>query len=222
MIRVCILIPAYNEAAQIGRLVRTLKSIGYDPLVVDDGSKDSTAEESEANGARVIRHKKNMGKGAALRSGIEHILREDHEAVLIMDGDAQHSSNDIQKFIELANEHRNAFIIGNRMGDTKNMPLDRKLTNMFMSFIVSRICGQDIPDSQCGFRLVRRELLERTKIESDKFEVESELLIKAGRAGAKILSVPIETCYGEEASQINPFWDTFRFIIFLIKLPFMK
>lgn len=221
-LNVAILIPAYNESAEIGKLTKTLKSMGLSPTVVDDGSNDETAEEAKAGGATVIRHKKNLGKGAAIKTGINHILGEDYDAVLIMDGDAQHSADDVQKFIDLANKHQNAIIIGNRMGDTRNMPLNRKLANMFMSFIVSLICGQKIPDSQCGFRLIRKELLKYIKVESDRFEVESEILIKASRSGVKILSVPIKTLYGKEFSQINPFWDTFRFLIFLLRRSFMR
>lgn len=220
--KVGILIPAYNESAQIRQLAATIKSMGFFPIVVDDGSNDGTVEEAKAGGAKVIRHGKNLGKGASLKTGFEYILNEDYDAVLIMDGDGQHSPNDIQKFIDAANNHQNVMVAGNRMGNAGNMPLDRKLTNMFMSFIISRICGQKIPDSQCGFRLIKRELLKNIEVKSSKFEVESEILIKANRAGAKILSVPIETLYGKEASQINPFRDTFRFIIFLFKRSLMK
>lgn len=192
--------------------------MGFHPIVVDDGSSDGTAEEARANGAIVIRHEKNLGKGASLKTGIEYILNnEEWEAVLIMDADAQHSPNDIQKFIGKAMTVGNVLVIGNRMGNTRNMPVDRKLANMFMSFIVSIICGQKIPDSQCGFRLIKKDLLKNISIESARFEVESEILIKASHLGAKILSVPIETLYGEESSQINPLLDTFRFIIFLIR-----
>ncbi len=222
MNNVCVLIPAYNESSQIGPLVKSLRSQGHTPVIVDDGSQDDTAKKARAAGANVITHNKNMGKGASLKTGIEYALQKGYDAVLIMDGDAQHSSGDIHKFIDLADKRKNALIIGNRMGDTKNMPVERKLTNRFMSYIVSRICGQDIPDSQCGFRLVNRDLLEKIDIESKRFEVESELLIKASRAGAVIISVPIDTFYGKEESKINPLRDTFRFIIFLIKLPFMK
>ena len=220
--KVGILIPAYNEATRIGQLVKTIKSSGFLPIVIDDGSTDGTAEKAEVNGAKIIRHKQNLGKGASIKTGFEHMLAEGYDAILIMDGDGQHSPDDIRKFIDLGNKHRNIMVVGNRMNDTRNMPLDRKLTNMFMSFIMSFICGQKIPDSQCGFRLISRELVKNIKIESSRFEVESEILFKASRAGAKILSAPIETLYQKETSQINPFWDTCRFILFLLKLPFMK
>jgi len=221
-LKVGILIPAYNESGGIKELVTRLKGMGFTPTVIDDGSTDNTAEEAREGGAEVISHKRNLGKGASLKTGFEHTLKEGYDAVLIMDGDGQHSPADIKKFLELAEKHTDAMIIGNRMDNTKNMPRDRKLTNMFMSFITSLICGQKIPDSQCGFRLIRKELLQNITIESLRFEVESEILIKACRRGTKILSVPIETLYGKEASQINPIWDTCRYVAFLLRLPFLK
>ena len=221
--KIGILIPAYNESEQIEELVREIKSKGFLPTVIDDGSVDGTGDKAEAGGAKVVHHEHNMGKGASLRTGFRYMLDEGYDAALIMDGDAQHSPADIHKFIKLAEEtEENTLLIGNRMIDTKNMPLDRKLTNMFMSLLTSLICGQKIPDTQCGFRLLKKEALKNIKIECSRFEVESEILIKASRIGTKVLSVPIDTLYKREESQINPFWDTWRFIIFLIKLPFMK
>ena len=222
MMKIGVLIPAFNEASQIGQVVKSVKFHGFLPIVVDDGSTDGTADIAESSGANVIRHAQNMGKGASLKTGIKHILDEGYDAVLIMDGDGQHSAGDIQAFIDSSSKDKNILVVGNRMNHTRNMPIDRKITNMFMSFILSLVCRQKIPDSQCGFRLIKRDLLKKINIQSNRFEVESELLVKACRAGAKIRSVPIETLYGEEASQINPFCDTFRFIIFLLKTFFTK
>jgi len=221
-LKIGILIPAYNESDHIGRLVKDIKLIGLEPTVVDDGSTDSTAEEARSSGADVIRHAQNLGKGAALKKGFRHMLDKGYDAVLIMDGDGQHSPEEVVKFISLGDKEPNALVVGDRMGDTKKMPLGRKLTNIFMSFVMSAICGQGIPDSQCGFRLIRKDLLEKIDIKSSRFEVESEILVKASRAGAKIISVPIESIYAREASQINPLRDTYRFVAFLIKLPFIK
>ena len=214
-----VLIPAYNESSHIGPLIKELRGLGIETIVVDDGSVDDTAKEAEENGAKLIRHRKNMGKGAALKTGFEYILNEDKEcdAILIMDGDGQHSPSDINAFTKMAEERKGSFIIGNRMGNVKDMPLDRKLTNRFMSMIISALCGQRIPDTQCGFRLLRRDLVNKLDIEFSRFEVESELLIKASRLGSAILSVPIQTLYGQESSQINPFHDTIRFVSFLLK-----
>lgn len=216
--KVGILIPAYNESGHIGDLLPRLKSMGFAPIVIDDGSMDNTAEKAFEAGAKVIRHEKNLGKGEALKTGFAAAVKDDYDAVIIMDGDAQHSPNDIEKLIKTAEKNPGAMVIGNRMGNAANMPLTRKLTNRFMSLLVSCICRQKIPDSQCGFRLIRKDLLKNIRIDSSRFEVESEILIRASAAGIKIISVPIETLYGREASQINPFWDTCRFIYFLIRI----
>ena len=182
-----ILIPAYNEATRIGNLVQTISDMGFSTTVVDDGSQDRTAAEAKTTGANVICHKKNLGKGASLKTGLEYMLKAGYDAVLIMDGDGQHSPNDIQKFIDAANNHEDIMVVGNRMDDTRNMPLDRKFTNRFMSFIVSLICGQKIPESQCGFRLLKRSLLKNISIEisvlSPPWQVESYNDIKIGTHG---------------------------------------
>lgn len=220
--KIAILIPAYNEAKEIGRLARAIKGMGLLPIVVDDGSTDKTALQAEANGAKVLRNKQNLGKGASLKRGFEYMLNKGYDAVIIMDGDGQHSPDEIQKFIDAASKEENILVTGNRMTNTKKMPFDRKITNIFMSFIMSSICAQKIPDTQCGLRLIKANLLKKISVASSRFEVESEILVKASRMGTKILSIPIESRYGKESSQINPFWDTCRFIVFLLKLPFMK
>jgi len=86
-----------------------------------------------------------------------------------------------------------------------------------MSYLISRMCGHDIPDTQCGFRLIKRAVLESVKLSSANYEIESELLLKAAKKGFKIESVPVKTIYENESSRINPFVDTIRFIIFLIR-----
>lgn len=217
-----ILIPAYNESEHIGALVRRLEEMGKKPIVIDDGSKDDTALKASDAGAKVISHDKNLGKGEALKTGFAVAINDGYDAVIIMDGDAQHDPKDIIKLTQAAERNPNALILGNRMGNAPNMPLTRKLTNRFMSLLVSAICRQNIPDSQCGFRLIRTDLIKKIRIDSSRFEVESEILVKASAAGVRIISVPIETLYGREASQINPFWDTCRFIYFLLKIAVSK
>ena len=108
-------------------------------------------------------------------------------------------------------------VIGNRMSDTAIMPIARKLTNKFMSYLISRMCGHDIPDTQCGFRLIKRRVLESVSLNSSNYEIESELLLKAAKNGFKIESVPVKTIYEDEESRINPFVDTIRFIAFLVR-----
>lgn len=214
---ICCLIPSYNEAASIGAIVKRLRDGGYAVYVVDDGSTDVTASIAESEGAIVIRHKTNLGKGAALREGFKRVLRDGYDAVIVMDGDGQHEINDIPSFINKSEKSDTALIIGNRMLDTSSMPRVRRIVNRFMSYLLSKVAGQEVPDSQCGFRLIKREALAGISLESSNFEIESEMILKAAWAGFKIESVPIKTVYRNETSKVHPVFDTFRFIAFMVK-----
>jgi glycosyltransferase involved in cell wall biosynthesis len=219
--KTCVLIPSYNEEKTIGNIVKDVHSLGFDVFVVDDGSTDDTEKIANEAGAFVLRHKKNEGKGFALRNGFNYILNLDYDVIITMDGDGQHSVKDIEKFITaVQNNTEIGVIIGNRMFNTKDMPYTRILTNIFMSFITSIFCRQEVSDTQCGFKLVKRVVLENIKLLTSNFEIESEILIRASRLGYKILSIPIETIYLDSSlrySKISPIIDTFRFIKFMFK-----
>ena len=214
----CVLIPSYNEARTIGLITRDLKRRGLAVYVVDDGSTDETADIARREGAVVIAHDRNKGKGASLIDGFACILKENFDAVLIMDGDGQHESNDIDNFFKRMDETGADIVIGNRMSDTASMPAERNITNKVMSYVISKMCGQTIPDTQCGFKLIKRSVLENVKFEFSNFEIESEILLRAARKGFKIESVPIKTVYKDETSKIKPFFDTMRFFHFLIRM----
>ena len=102
------------------------------------------------------------------------------------------------------------------MAMTRGMPVLRIMTNRFMSWVISAIAKQYIPDTQCGFRLVKKEVLEKINLSTSKYETESEILIKAARLGFRIEFVPVETIYSGQKSQINPFVDTLRFLRFIV------
>jgi hypothetical protein len=108
------------------------------------------------------------------------------------------------------------------MLDVSSMPEERKHTNRFMSYLISLISGQRVPDSQCGYRLIKREVLEKIRLEASNYEIESEMIIRAARAGFRIESVPIKTIYRDEKSRVNPVIDTLRFIVFITKILFTR
>ena len=218
----CILIPSDNESKTIGRIIRHLKGRGLVVYVVDDGSIDDTAKIAESEKAVVLKHRENKGKGASLIEGFRHVLKKNYDAVLVMDGDNQHDPSDINNFVEEANQTGADMVIGNRMNDTSSMPYIRTVTNKWMSGIISFLSGQRILDSQCGFRLIKKEVLEKIELESSNYEIESELILKAARGGFKIGSVPIKTVYQNEKSRINPFLDTIRFVRFMLKFLFER
>jgi len=215
--KTCVVIPTYNEEKAIDGLINSIQLLGFDMVIVDDGSTDNTVKIATDKGVVVIRNLKNEGKGASLIKGFNYSLDKGFDAVVCMDGDGQHLPEEIPNFIRIAEHSTSSIFVGNRMNKTRNMPLIRILTNKFMSWLVSQVARQKIYDTQCGFRLIKSDVLRKVTLKSSKFEIESELLIEASRAGFKIESVPIRSVYAGEKSQINPFFDTIRFIKFILK-----
>jgi len=215
--KTCVIIPTYNESRVIAELTREIRQQNLEVVVVDDGSCDNTAQIAADNGAIVLRNPNNEGKGASLIKGFHYALSKDFDAVITMDGDGQHEPADILYFMRLAQYSNSAILVGNRMTKTKNMPLLRLLTNKLMSWFISFVARQKVPDTQCGFRLIKKDLLEKLNLRTSKYEVESEIIIKASRLGFKIESVPIKTIYSLEKSQIHPIIDTLRFFRFIVK-----
>ncbi len=220
--KICVLIPAYNESKRIGNLVSqilTLKEI-TEIVVVDDGSFDSTYEEAKKAGATVLKHEKNKGKGAALRTGFSYVKGKDLSAVITMDGDGQHNWREIPLFIEIFKKSGADIIVGSRMQKCKDMPLIRYLTNRFTSFVTSLIGKCKVTDSQSGFRLISIDVLKKLELSSSNFEIESEVIIKAGRKGAQIKEIPISTIYladSTKKSKIHPLIDTLKFFRLVIR-----
>jgi glycosyltransferase involved in cell wall biosynthesis len=215
--RTCVIIPAYNEAKAIAAVIKEIKKQNLDVVVIDDGSIDNTSGIAQESRAIVLRNEINEGKGESLKKGFEFALNNNFDAVLTMDGDGQHLPEEIPLFLQLAKNSDTGVFIGNRMLKTKYMPWVRILTNKFMSWLISSVAKQKIYDSQCGFRLIKKEVLKKINLVTSKYETESELLIKASRLGFKIESVPIKTIYLGEKSQINPFIDTIRFFRFILR-----
>jgi len=220
-VRTCVIIPTYNESRAISGLIAQIVKLGLEAIIIDDGSVDQTVKLATAAGAKVLVNPKNMGKGAALIKGYHFALAQGYDAVISMDGDGQHSPGDLLKFIQKAQDSQSVLIVGNRMGLTAKMPFLRVATNFLMSKFISLIVRQYIPDTQCGYRLAKKELLQKINLSTSKYETESEILIKAAHLGYKIDSIPVATIYCGHKSQINPLVDSFRFVRFMI-LEFLR
>lgn len=210
--KVAAVIPAYNEERRIGAVVKAVRAQNLDVLVVDDGSKDGTAAAAEAAGAQVLRHEGNQGKGVALNNAFRAARERGYEVVVTLDADGQHPPGEISRFVEAYVRTGIPVLIGNRMADTVGMPLVRRWTNRLMSWGLSRLMGQYVPDTQCGFRLYRCDVIPFIEASSQRFAAESEILLHVARRGIRIGAVPISTVYGDERSKINPIVDTFRFV----------
>ncbi|MBN1793639.1 MAG: glycosyltransferase family 2 protein [Candidatus Omnitrophica bacterium] len=214
---VAVLIPAYQEAGSIFEVVTSCRLLGFDVLVVDDGSSDDTSERAQRAGAIVFRHPYNQGKGAAIQTAITHGLRQSYSQFVFMDADGQHVPDEVDLFLTEQRRSSCDMIIGNRMLNPYGMPFIRRLTNSVMSFLISLIIRQKIPDTQCGYRLVSRRVLESITLTSSNYEIESEMLLKAGSRHFTIGSVPIRSVYRREKSNIRPLEDTVRFCMFIIR-----
>ncbi len=213
----CILIPVHNEEKSIGLIVKSLKSKGFDIIVIDDGSQDDSFKCAEKQGARVFKNKEKSGKGASIRRGFQLICDENYDGVIMMDGDAQHAVEDIKQFVEAAAKYPQSIIVGNRMQHAAGMPLIRYLTNKFMSFLISLASWKYIPDTQCGYRYIGCDVLRAMDLGSTGFEIETEILMKARKKGVAVYSVPIKTIYQNEESKINPLKDSIRFFVYFFK-----
>lgn len=205
-----VVIPCRNEQAAIGDLVRAVHGVLPTVIVVDDGSADGTVREARGAWADVIVPGRSQGKGAALRVGWQRARECGFSWVLCMDGDGQHAPADIPAFLECAERTGASLVIGNRMNDARHMPLLRRIVNRWMSRRLSQMAGVDLPDSQCGFRLVRLQALERIPLSATHFEIESEQVLAFSAAGERIEFVPIQVIYKSERSRIHPVRDTLR------------
>jgi glycosyltransferase involved in cell wall biosynthesis len=203
-------IPCFNEAAEIGAVVAAVRRQLPAVIVVDDGSTDKTAETAKLAGTEIISLPKNSGKGAALRSGWQRARELGFTWVLMLDGDGQHSADEIPDFFSCAEKNGAKLVVGNRMENSSAMPWLRRNVNLWMSKRISRLAGTQLPDSQCGFRLAHLETLLSLPIAANRFEIESEMLVAFLAAREKINFVPVQTIYKTRASKIRPLADTFR------------
>jgi len=210
-LRAAAVIPAYQEEKHVAEVARRVRAQLEHVLVVDDGSTDATAERARRAGVDVIVHPQNRGKGESIKTGMRYWLDRGIDYVVLLDADGQHLPEEIVHFIDAAGQHNAKIFVGTRMNDVTSMPWVRRVVNRYMSDKISRACGQQIPDTQCGFRMLHRDLIPELLGGTNRFDYETEMLIIASRNGHRIAAVPITTVYSDEVSSIHPVRDTLRF-----------
>jgi glycosyltransferase involved in cell wall biosynthesis len=210
--RIAAVIPAYHEAHHVAEVARRVRAQLEHVVVIDDGSNDGTEEQARSSEVEVVVHPQNRGKGESIKTGLRYWLERGMDYIVTLDADGQHLPEEIPRFVEAATQNPEAKIfLGSRMSDTASMPFVRRMVNRYMSAKISRACGQKIPDTQCGFRMLHRDLVPDFLRGGDRFDYETEMLLIATRKGERIVSVPITTVYSDEVSSINPMRDTLRF-----------
>ena len=209
--RVAAVIPAYQEETHVAEVAHRVRAQLEHVLVVDDGSTDATAEKARSAGVDVIVHPQNRGKGESIKTGLRYWLDRGIDYVVLLDADGQHLPEEIVRFLDAAGQNEAKIFVGTRMNDVTSMPLMRRVVNRYMSDKISRACGQKIPDTQCGFRMLHRDVIPALLGGTNRFDYETEMLIIASRNGYRIAPVPITTVYSDEVSSIHPVRDTIRF-----------
>lgn len=210
--RICVLIPAYNAAGTLGSVLTKVRSLGLDMIVVNDGSTDQTAQIAREYGAQLLEHPRNLGKGAALRTGFQYLLQKDYHLVITLDADGQHDPSEIPSLLNIFHIVQPDLLIASRAGEFDRMTFLRRFWNRLGVKAVSRLCHADITDSQSGFRFIRTELLKEISLTTAGFEMELELLIQSCKKGFGVLSIPIsvQRVDGTSSSHFRPITDTWR------------
>jgi glycosyltransferase involved in cell wall biosynthesis len=210
--RFCVIIPALNAERTLPKIVTDARCQLEPVLVIDDGSSDNTGEVAHAVGARVVRHEVNRGKGAALKTGFAWALASGFDGAITLDADGQHLPREIQKFLAAREETGADLIIGGRSHLFAHMLPRRRAANRFSAWCIAKTSGAPISDSQSGFRFYSANLLRRLTLRTNGFDMESEVIVRAGRTDLKIVTIPIDLGFvdGISTSHYRPLKDTLR------------
>lgn len=210
-----VLIPAFKAAKDLNDFLPSLLTTvpNNRVCVVDDASHDDTESVCSHYKVECLRQDINQGKGAALKKGFAYLLNKNARWILTMDADGQHSVADIALFLDAVKKNPDAgMIIGARSIKLKTMPPARIFSNTVTSAILSAMCRKKILDSQCGYRIYSSELFKKINLQHKRFEMESEVILKACSAGFPVRFVPVQTLYCSTQSHISHFKDILRWI----------
>ena len=222
MMRVQALVPAFNEARTIAKVVTGLFPHVAAVCVVDDGSTDGTADAARGAGADVMVNPGDRGKGTAIRSGLARVLEGDCSHVLLIDGDLQHLPEEAPLLIAEAERTGADVVLGERRFDRRAMPASRYHANRIGSLALSRFLGVAIRDTQCGFRLFKADVLRSLPLKARGYDIETEMLVKIKRRGGLISSVPITAVYTGQRSKLRPVRDTTKTCFLAVYYRFLE
>lgn len=225
----CVIVPAYNEGMVLKEVllssnkVFTKSQYKIDIIVVNDGSKDNTAEQAVKSGAIVINHILNSGAGGATATGLSYAMQQGYTAAATMDADGQHSPQDVIKGFDLLFKLKSDLLIGSRLIDSRGMSRVKILGNRGLSIITRILFGINTTDSQSGLRIFGRRALEELRWTTSGYEFCSEMLWRANQIGLKIGEYPITaiyTDYSRGKGQSN--WNAINIVKSLLKRRFVE
>ena len=203
MRRVCVVIPAYNEATVIGEVVKSAREVflkskkayDIDIVVVNDGSKDETANEAKKGGAIVINHILNSGAGSATLTGLAYARQHNYDIAATMDADGQHAPDDVLEGIKSIDQGNADLLIGSRLIDNRGMSKIKVLGNKGLSLFTYLLFGINVTDSQSGLRIFSRRAIDGLRWKSTGYEFCSEMIWRAKQARMSVSEYPIKAIY---------------------------
>ncbi|MCK4539872.1 glycosyltransferase family 2 protein [Candidatus Parcubacteria bacterium] len=204
--KVYAVIPAYNEENNIISTINNIKKYISNIIVIDDGSEDDTyalLKQNFNNQITILKHKINLGKGAAIKTGCEAAIKMGAKTLVMIDGDGQHMGEDIPKLIHKLEKEKLDIIFGLRTF-SKKMPLLMRAGNKFLSFIINLVSKIKLEDTQSGFRIFTADAYKKIHWVSTDYSVETEMIIRAGKHNLKYGTVPIQTIYKDNHKGTTP------------------
>lgn len=219
--KIVVIIPAYNEEKTIGQVIKEVKNHVDNIIVIDDGSGDQTysVAKNSAQNIVVLRHKINLGKGAALKTGCEAALKLNADIIAIMDADGQHSPKDLLKLLNKLQKENLDIVFGMRPMN-KEMPILMRLGNKFLTKTINILFGISIQDTQSGLRTFTKNAYYKIKWLACDYFAETEMIINAAKNRLKYQEVPIETIYHDTYKGTTIF-DGIKVFINILKNKFI-
>jgi dolichol-phosphate mannosyltransferase len=190
-------IPAYNEATRIARVVEDARKYAVKVIVVDDGSLDGTGKVAEKAGAFVVKHFENAGPGAATMTGIEAAKAMGATIVVTLDADEQHDAHDIPALLEPLKQGKADIVFANRFGQRNRIPFIRRLFNAAGNLVTFVATGKWVSDSQCGFKAFGPKSLKDIDLRMRGFEFCTEIVRESVQHRWKVAQVPVKVMYSE-------------------------
>lgn len=212
------IIPAYNEGKRVAAIIKDTLKIVKNVVVVDDGSSDDTYNVSIEAGATTLRHMINLGKGSALKTGIEYCIGQEAKRIVVLDADGQHDPKLIPQFLQLLD--KSDVVIGYRKFD-REMPLVFKIGNSVINKSMEFLFGIKVKDSQSGYRAFNVGVYDKIKWKSNDYSMEAEMLTNIGKNHIKFKEVPIQTIYNDRYKGTTIF-DGIRIVVNIFRWRFLR
>ena len=213
-LRCVVLMPTYNNAGTIATVINDVKEFATDVIVVNDGSTDETAQIlASIEGIKVIDYPNNKGKGYALKLGLQKAYEWGYRYAITIDSDGQHYADDIPTFLDKIEEKPDSLLIGARNLTAENMPSKNTFANRFSNFWYKVETGQELSDTQSGYRLYPLERLQNIHFLTRRYEFEVEIIVRAAWRGVNVENIPIKVYYPpveERVSHFRPLQDFTR------------